>query len=68
MLVFVPWPIAPGPREVGFDYSFIIPATGDRVPCVYVEDGRVVGYDPQDPIQVSYAAPIGNEPVSPMKT
>ena len=32
-------------REVGFDYSLIIPATGDRVPCVYVEDGRVVGYD-----------------------
>jgi arylsulfatase A-like enzyme len=55
-------PIAPGPREVGFDYSFIIPATGDRVPCVYVEDGRVVGHDPQDPIQVSYGEPIGNEP------
>jgi len=55
-------PIRPGPREVGFDYSFIIPATGDRVPCVYVEDGRVVGYDPGDPIQVSYGMPIGNEP------
>src|SRR5690242_1302282 len=25
--------IRPGPREVGFDYSFIMPATGDRVPC-----------------------------------
>ena len=55
-------PITPGPREVGFDYSFIIPATGDRVPCVYVEDGRVVGYDPKDPIQVSYGKPIGDEP------
>jgi arylsulfatase A-like enzyme len=55
-------PIVPGPREVGFDYSFIIPATGDRVPCVYVEDGRVVAYDPKDPIQVSYTAPIGAEP------
>jgi len=32
------------------------------VPCVYVEDGQVVGYDPKDPIQVSYAAPIGAEP------
>jgi len=46
--------IAPGPREVGFDYSFIIPATADRVPCVYVEDGRVVGLDPKDPIRVDY--------------
>src|SRR5579864_8346159 len=28
--------IKPGPREVGFQYSFIIPATGDRTPCVFV--------------------------------
>jgi arylsulfatase A-like enzyme len=54
--------IKPGPREVGFDYSFIIPATGDRVPCVYVENQRVVGHDPQDPIRVSYGTKIGDEP------
>ncbi len=54
--------IKPGPREVGFDYSFIIPATGDRVPCVYVENGRVVGLDPKDPIRVRYGAPVGDEP------
>jgi arylsulfatase A-like enzyme len=54
--------IKPGPREVGFDYSFIIPATGDRVPCVYVENGRVAGYDPKDPIRVSYGTPVGDEP------
>src|SRR5436305_2288655 len=54
--------IKPGPREVGFDYSFIIPATGDRVPCVYVENGRVVGLDPNDPIRVSYGQPVGDEP------
>jgi arylsulfatase A-like enzyme len=54
--------IKPGPREVGFDYSFIIPATGDRVPCVFVENGRVVGYDPKDPIRVSYGTPVGDEP------
>ena len=54
--------IKPGAREVGFDYSFLIPATGDRTPCVYVENGRVVGHDPQDPIRVSYAAKIGDEP------
>ena len=55
-------PIAPGPRELGFGYSFLIPATGDRVPCVYVENQRVAGLDPSDPIQVSYGKPVGNEP------
>ena len=35
-----------------------MPATGDRVPCVYVEDHRVVGLDPTDPIEVSYGTPI----------
>jgi arylsulfatase A-like enzyme len=54
--------IAPGPREVGFDSSFIMAATGDRVPTVYVEDGRVVDLDPDDPIQVSYARPVGDWP------
>lgn len=50
--------IAPGPLERGFDYSFLIPATGDRVPCVYVENHRVVGLDPSDPIEVSYRGKI----------
>jgi len=30
--------ITPGPNEVGFDYSFIMAATGDRVPTIYVEN------------------------------
>jgi len=54
--------ITPGPLDIGFDYCFLIPATGDRVPCVFVENRRVVGLDPNDPIQVSYEKPIGNEP------
>src|SRR5215467_7794727 len=41
--------IKPGPLEIGFDYSFIIPATPDRVPCVFVENRRVVNLDPADP-------------------
>src|SRR5688572_27022400 len=55
--------LKPGPNEVGVDSAFFIPATGDRVPCVFVEDHRVVGLDPKDPIRISYAAPIGNEPL-----
>lgn len=54
--------IKPGPIDIGFDYCFLIPATGDRVPCVYVENRRVVGLDPDDPIQVSFDKPVGNEP------
>jgi arylsulfatase A-like enzyme len=54
--------IKPGPLDYGFSYSFIIPATGDRVPCVFVEDRRVAVLDPNDPIKVSYTQKIGNEP------
>lgn len=50
--------IKPGPLEIGFNYSFIIPATGDRVPCVYVENHRVVNLDANDPIIVSYKEPV----------
>jgi arylsulfatase A-like enzyme len=53
--------IKPGPREMGFGDSFIMAATGDRVPCVYVENGRVVGLDPRDPIAVSYVQPFAGQ-------
>ncbi len=46
--------IKPGPREVGFEKSFVMAATADRVPCVFIEDGRVANLDPADPIEVSY--------------
>jgi len=54
--------IEPGPLELGFDYCFLMPATGDRVPCVYVENHRVVGLDPKDPLKVSFGEYIGDEP------
>lgn len=55
--------IKPGPREVGFEYSFIMAATGDRVPCVFIENQRIVGLDPSDPIEVSYGKqPFPGEP------
>lgn len=54
--------ITPALKDIGFNYSFIMAATGDRVPCVYIEDGRVVGLDPSDPIQVSYLKPFDGEP------
>ena len=54
--------ISPGPNEVGFDYSFIFPATADRVPTVFMENGLVVGLDEDDPIQVNYKTKVGDEP------
>lgn len=42
------------PNDVGFDYSFIMGATNDRVPCVYLENRQVLGLDPADPIEVTY--------------
>jgi len=47
-----------GPLEIGFDSSFIMAATGDRVPTVYVENRRVAGLDAADPIRVSYEKPF----------
>ena len=55
--------VSPGPRELGFDYSYIMSATGDRVPCVYMENQRVVNLDPNDPIEVSYREPFPGEPL-----
>jgi arylsulfatase A-like enzyme len=54
--------IRPGPLEIGFDHAFLMPATGDRVPTVYMENHRVVGLDPDDPIRVSFNGPVGKEP------
>ena len=54
--------IKPGPREIGFDYSFLIPATGDRVPCIFVENQKVVGANSNDPIMVSYGSEIDGYP------
>ncbi|HEA23122.1 MAG TPA: arylsulfatase [Pricia antarctica] len=54
--------IAPGPLEIGFDYSYIIPATGDRVPCVFVENHTIVDLDPNDPITVNYTEKVGDWP------
>ena len=54
--------IRPGPNDVGFDTSFIMAATGDRVPTVYIDNRRVAGLDPADPIRVSYSDPIGDWP------
>jgi arylsulfatase A-like enzyme len=51
-----------GPRQIGFDRSYIMAATGDRVSTVFVDNDRVANLDPKDPIKVSYVEKVGNEP------
>lgn len=54
--------IKPGPLEIGFDYCFMIPATADRVPTVFLENHHILNLDPKDPIEVNYLHKVGNEP------
>ncbi|MBL30484.1 MAG: arylsulfatase [Flavobacteriaceae bacterium] len=54
--------ISPGPNQLGFDYSFIMPDTQDRVPTVYIENGRVVNLDLDDPIEVDFKTNFQGQP------
>ncbi|MFV0271886.1 MAG: sulfatase-like hydrolase/transferase [Macellibacteroides fermentans] len=54
--------IKSGPDEVGFDYTYFFPATNDRVPCVFIENGKVVNLEKNDPIEISYKHKVGNDP------
>ncbi len=52
--VYTDWngDVKPGPLEIGFSSSFLLPSTNDRVPCVYLRGHRVVNLDPKDPLFV----------------
>ena len=56
--------VSPGPNEVGFDESYILAATQDRVPTVYIDNGNVVGLDPKDPISIDYKNNFEDEPTA----
>ena len=51
-----------GPNDTGFDYSFIFPATADRVPTVFLENHHVIAQDVNDPIVVNYTHKVGTDP------
>jgi arylsulfatase A len=42
--------LRPGPLEAGFDSFFGMPAVGQH-PKIFIDNGRVVGLDPHDPIR-----------------
>ena len=54
--------ISPGPLETGFDSAYFIPATVDRVPCVFIDGHHVDKLDLADPIKISYLGPVADEP------
>jgi arylsulfatase A len=43
--------LKPGPLEFGFDHYYGIPVVNSSPPYVWVEDRRVVGLDPDDPLK-----------------
>lgn len=57
-------PIGETPNDLGFDYSFIMAATADRVPTVFVENRRVVGLQATDPLLVSYEKNFPGQPTA----
>jgi arylsulfatase A-like enzyme len=54
--------LKPGPLDIGFDHCFLLPTTNDRVPQVFVENRRVRGLDPNDPLWVGDKPPAGEHP------
>ena len=57
-------PLRPGPMELGFDYYFGVPKVNSGFPYVYVENDRIVGWDPKDPLRFK-GKPISPTPIFP---
>lgn len=55
-------PLPSALADIGFDHHYIMAATADRIPCVFIEDGKVANYDPSAPIEVSYYRNFSGEP------
>lgn len=63
-----PWqePLRPGPQDLGFDYYFGMPVVNSAPPYVYVENDRVVGSDPDDPLVYLGRGAKGATPITPI--
>ena len=51
-----------GACEIGYVYSFSQAATNDRVPCVFLENNKVIGLEAEDPLYVDYRKNFPGEP------
>ncbi|QDT08223.1 sulfatase family protein [Planctomycetes bacterium K23_9] len=43
-------PLRPGPQDLGFDYYLGVPVVNSAPPYVFVENDRIVGSNPDDPL------------------
>lgn len=59
-------PLRPGPQDLGFDYYFGIPVVNSAPPYVYVENDRIVGGDPSDPLVHLGRRAEGTTPITPI--
>ena len=59
-------PLRPGPQDLGFDYYFGMPVVNSAPPYVYVENDRVVGSDPNDPLVYLGRNAKGATPITPI--
>ncbi len=59
-------PLRPGPLDLGFDYYFGMPVVNSAPPYVYVENDRVVGSDPEDPLVYLGQRAKGATPITPI--
>ncbi|MEJ6580868.1 MAG: arylsulfatase [Akkermansiaceae bacterium] len=60
-------PLRPGPQDLGFDYYFGMPVVNSAPPYVYVENDRIVGSDPEDPIVYVGRNTKDVTPITPIK-
>jgi arylsulfatase A-like enzyme len=56
--------ISETPNDLGFDYAYIMAATNDRVPTVYVENRRVQGLQSNDSLFVNYGKNFDGVPTA----
>ncbi|OAI56597.1 hypothetical protein AYO49_03940, partial [Verrucomicrobiaceae bacterium SCGC AG-212-N21] len=59
--------LKPGPLELGFDHYFGLPVVSSAPPYVWVEDRRVLGLDPSDPIIYGGDSPTKSYPEKGMR-
>ncbi|MGD7654730.1 MAG: sulfatase family protein [Verrucomicrobiales bacterium] len=59
-------PLSPGPLDLGFDTYFGMPVVNSAPPYVYVENDRVVGGDPEDPLVYLGRNAKGATPITPI--
>jgi arylsulfatase A-like enzyme len=59
--------LKPGPLELGFDHYFGVPVVNSHPPFVWVEDHRVVGLDPRDPLVYGGVPPTLHYPEKMLK-